>query len=680
MTIVFADVTGSTGLGERLDPESLRHVMQRYFDEMRAVLESHGGSVEKFIGDAVMAVFGIPQVHEDDSLRAVRAAADMRARLADLNSELESNWAVRLEMRVGVNTGEVVAGSAAVGQAFVTGDAVNVAARLEETAAPGDILLGEATYRLVRDAVSADALGEDLELRGKSGASRAWRLLEVRPGVPGRLRRVDAPMVGRERELALLRQAYERSAQEQTCHLFTVLGTAGIGKSRLVREFVSRLPGEVRVAQGRCLPYGEGITYWPVAEAVKELANIGEEQSTEEARARLAELASPESDAAAVAAKLASVLGLGEGSAATEEVFWALRRLLESQAGSGPLVVVFDDIQWGEETFLDLIEYLVDSSRDAPILVVCLARPELLDVRPGWAGGKLNATSVLLEQLPGDECSRLVENLLGEGELAEEARRRIADRAAGNPLFIEELLAMLLDEGVLERENGRWSVASDLEAVGVPGTIQALLAARLDRLPPDERARDRARSRRGRALSCGRRVRASRRGAGTPGESSRVWCERRSFGPRAGRSARRKRSDSGTCSSATRRTRGFRRGSVQISTPVSRTGSSGRPASEAPSTRRFSATTSSRRTGTGSSSAPRTRQPPPWPGGQHTGSERPAGEPRRGATCPPRRDCSSARRRSCRPGAPSASSSSSRWAGPCNRPESSPGPRSSSAR
>ena len=487
VTIVFADVTGSTGLGERLDPESLRHVMQRYFDEMRAVLESHGGTVEKFIGDAVMAVFGIPQVHEDDAVRAVRAAADMRTRLAQLNSELESNWAVRLEMRVGVNTGEVVAGGTSAGHAFVTGDAVNVAARPEETAAPGDVLLGETTYGLVRDAVDVEALDEDLELRGKSQACAAWRLLEVRPGFPGRLRRVDAPMVGRERELDLLRQAYERSVQEQTCHLFTVLGPAGIGKSRLVREFVSRLPGEARVAQGRCLPYGEGITYWPVAEAVKELADIGEEHSPEEARARLAELASAESDSAGVAAKLASVIGLSEGSAATEEVFWALRRLLESQAGSGPLVVVFDDIQWGEETFLDLIEYLVDWSRDAPILVVCLARPELLDVRPGWAGGKLNATSVLLEQLPGDECSRLVENLLGEGELPEEARRRIADRAAGNPLFIEELLAMLLDEGVLERENGRWSVASDLEAVGVPGTIQALLAARLDRLPQEER-------------------------------------------------------------------------------------------------------------------------------------------------------------------------------------------------
>jgi class 3 adenylate cyclase/tetratricopeptide (TPR) repeat protein len=486
VTVVFADVTGSTGLGERLDPESLRHVMQRYFHEMQAVLEGHGGTVEKFIGDAVMAVFGIPQVHEDDALRAVRAAAGMRARLAELNSELESKWAVRLEMRVGVNTGEVVAGAAAAGQAFVTGDAVNVAARLEETAAPGDILLGETTYGLVRDAVRADPLGEDLDLRGKSQACRAWHLLEVLPGLPGRLRRVDAPMVGRERELDLLRQAYERSAQEQTCHLFTVLGPAGIGKSRLVREFVSRLPGEARVAQGRCLPYGEGITYWPVAEVVKELAGIGEEQSPEEARARLGELTSDESDAA-VAAKLAAVIGLGDGSAATEEAFWALRRLLESQAGSGPVVVVFDDIQWGEETFLDLIEYLVDWSRDAPILVVCLARPELLDVRPGWAGGKLNATTVLLEQLPGDDCSRLVENLLGEGELAEDARQRIADRAAGNPLFIEELLSMLIDEGVLERENGRWSVASDLEAVGVPGTIQALLAARLDRLPPDER-------------------------------------------------------------------------------------------------------------------------------------------------------------------------------------------------
>jgi class 3 adenylate cyclase/tetratricopeptide (TPR) repeat protein len=486
VTVVFADVTGSTGLGERLDPESLRRVMQRYFDEMRTVVDRHEGTVEKFIGDAVMAVFGIPLVHEDDALRAVRAAAEMRERLAALNGDLEQEWGVRLEMRIGVNTGEVVAGDPAAGQSFATGDAVNLAARLEQAAEPGEILIGEATYRLVRDAVEVDE-SEELHLRGKAEPSGARRVRAVRPGVPGHVRRLDTPMIGRRSELALLEQAYERTARELTCHLFTVLGPAGIGKSRLAREFVSLLPGDARIAHGRCLPYGEGITYWPVAEAMKELAGIAEDDSIDEAHARLVGLLSGEADADLVASKVGAAVGLGTGAVATEEASWAVRRLLEALAREQPLILVFDDIQWGEETFLDLLEHVVDWSREAPILLVCLARPELLDVRPGWGGGKPNATSVLLEQLADEDCAILLQRLLGEGELDEHARVRLVDRAGGNPLFVEEMLAMLLDEGFLHRENGHWSVAGDVGTVAIPGTIQALLAARLDRLPAQER-------------------------------------------------------------------------------------------------------------------------------------------------------------------------------------------------
>ncbi|MGH3019692.1 MAG: ATP-binding protein, partial [Gaiellaceae bacterium] len=313
------------------------------------------------------------------------------------------------------------------------------------------------------------------------------RLRAVRPGVPGHARRLDTPLIGRRRELALLEEAYRRTASERTCRLVTVLGPAGIGKSRLVREFVSLLREQARVAQGRCLPYGEGITYWPVAEAVKELAGIGDGDSVEVAHARLVGLLSGEEDADLVARKVAAAVGLGTGAVATEEASWAVRRLFEALARDEPLVVVFDDIQWGEETFLDLLEHVVGWSRGAPILVVCLARPELGDVRPGWGDGRPNAEPVLLEQLADDDCHLLVQRLLGEGELDEQVLAHLVERGGGNPLFIEELLAMLLDDGLLERENGRWSVAGDVGAVPIPGTIQAVLAARLDRLPTDER-------------------------------------------------------------------------------------------------------------------------------------------------------------------------------------------------
>jgi class 3 adenylate cyclase/tetratricopeptide (TPR) repeat protein len=477
VTVLFADVVSSTALGERHDPESLRRVMARHFDEARAAIERHGGTVEKFIGDAVMAVFGIPTVHEDDALRAVRAADDIRSALAGLNQELERDWAVKLEIRIGLNTGEVVAGR---GQTLVTGDPVNVAKRLEEGAGTGEILVGEATHRLVRDAVEAEAV-QPLALKGKGETVGAFRVLTVHEGVPGRERRLDSPMVGRERERTLLQQAFERAVGEHTCHLFTVLGAAGVGKSRLVAEFLDGLGEGATVVRGRCLSYGEGITFWPLLEIVRRLYG-------EDLVSMIAARLTGDENAQLIADRVASAVGLAQRAGPSEETFWAVRKLFESHAQERPLVVVFDDIQWGEPTFLDLIEHVADLSRDSPILLVCLARPEFLDERPGWGGGKFNATSVLLEPLSDDDSAQLIDNLLGRAELAQEARLRVSEAAEGNPLFVEEMLGMLIDDGLLERRNGSWIATGDLSDVSVPPTIQALLAARLDRLAADERA------------------------------------------------------------------------------------------------------------------------------------------------------------------------------------------------
>jgi class 3 adenylate cyclase/tetratricopeptide (TPR) repeat protein len=481
VTVVFSDVTGSTALGERLDPESLRRVMSRYFDEMQAVVEAHEGTVEKFIGDAVMAVFGIPVLHEDDAVRAVRAAAEMRERLAELNEELERNWGVTIAVRTGVNTGEVVAGDASSGgQRFATGDAVNVAKRLEEAAPPNEILLGVTTHNLVRDAVEVEAVAA-LELKGKGEPVKAYRLLSIEPGAEGRTRRLDSPMVGRERERALLERAYERAAGERGCHLFTVLGTAGVGKSRLLAEFLKGLGDNATVVGGRCLPYGEGITFWPLLEVLRKLYG-------EELVSAIATRLAGDENAELIANRVGAAVGLAESGSATEETFWAVRKLFEAQASEQPLVLVFDDLQWGQPTFLDLLEHVADWSRDAPILLICLARPEFLDDRPGWGGGKFNATSVLLERLSDEDSAELVLNLLGRAGLAEDVRARITDAAEGNPLFVEEMLAMLIDDGLLERSNGDWVPSGDFESVAVPPTIQALLAARLDRLGPSERS------------------------------------------------------------------------------------------------------------------------------------------------------------------------------------------------
>src|SRR5680860_647479 len=486
VTIVFCDVTGFTGLGEELDPESLRAIMARYFDTVSRVLESHGGVVEKFIGDAVMAVFGVPRLHEDDALRALRAAAGILDELDDLNEDLERGTGIRVVVRIGVNTGEVVAGDPSSGQTMVTGDAVNVAARLEQAAAPGEIVIGAPTYRLTKDAVDAKAIAP-LTLRGKSQELEAFRLIAVHPGTPMLSRRMDSPLVGRRHELMLLTESYARSVRERSCHLFTMLGAAGVGKSRVATELVDN--SDARVLWGRCLPYGEGITYYPIEEIVREAADLRNDTGSDEATAKIASLfdGQGEQEGRVIAQLLAQACGIREVTTSSEESAWAVRRLFEMLARKRPLIVVIDDLQWAEPTLLELIEYVADWTQEAPLLLLCMSRPELLDKRPGWAGGKLNATSILLEPLTQTECEKVIANILGGVSLDPAAKARIAASAEGNPLFAEEMTTMLLEEGLLQRTDGGWVMSGDLSSVSVPPSIQALLAARLEQLPKEER-------------------------------------------------------------------------------------------------------------------------------------------------------------------------------------------------
>jgi class 3 adenylate cyclase/tetratricopeptide (TPR) repeat protein len=485
VTVVFCDVTGSTAMGERLDPESLRDVQSRYFDAMRAAIERHGGTVEKYIGDAVMAVFGIPQVHEDDALRAVRAAADMREELAALNKELERDRGVTIQVRIGVNTGEVVAGSTA-DPALVTGDAVNVAARLEQGAAPGEVLIGEPTHRLVRDAIEAEE-ASPLEAKGKAEPLRAFRLLGVREVIGAIPRHLDSPMVGRERQLAQLYQAFEAAEADSACQLFTVLGPAGVGKSRLIAEFVSGVGDRAQILQGRCLPYGDGITYFPVVEAIKQAAGLADFDLPDVVEAKICSVLEGDEHQELVCRHVSQLMGVAEAGG-SEETFWAIRRFFEASARERRLILVFDDIHWGEPTFLDLVGHIADWSRGSPILLLCMARPELLDVRAGWGGGKPNVATMSLEPLSEAQSERLIENLLGEAEFPADVAERIVETAVGNPLFVEQMLATIIDDGRLVREDEQWIVAGDLSEVTVPASIQALLASRLDRLTPEERS------------------------------------------------------------------------------------------------------------------------------------------------------------------------------------------------
>jgi class 3 adenylate cyclase/tetratricopeptide (TPR) repeat protein len=488
VTIVFCDVTGSTAFGELIDPETLRKVMTRYFETARVALQRHGGTVEKFIGDAVVAIFGIPLVHEDDALRAVRGVAELRDSIGVLNKELERDHGMAIETRIGVHTGEVMAGDVTSGHAMMSGDPGNVAARLEQACAPDETLLSDATYRLVRDAVTVDSVGP-LELKGKAKPVETFRLLAVLPGVAGHVRRLDSALVGRAHELALLQQAFEGIIAQRVCHLFTLLGPPGVGKSRLVHEFIGGLTSMAKVLRGRCLPYGEGITFWPLVEAVHEAADFSSLDPPETCVSKIQALLPDTADSEAVAGRVAQLVGAGEPTvAAIEEAYWGVRKLFEAMARKEPLVLVLDDLQWAEPAFIDLVDNLADWSRDAPILLLVQARPELLDLHPGWGGGKAHCTTVSLDALSPEECRTLMENFLRTSELDPAARERIIDRAEGNPLFVEETLGMLIDEGLLQREDGRWLPVADLSGFAVPPTIQALLAARLDRLPEQERA------------------------------------------------------------------------------------------------------------------------------------------------------------------------------------------------
>jgi class 3 adenylate cyclase/tetratricopeptide (TPR) repeat protein len=419
VTVLFCDVVGSTALGEAADPEVTRVLLARYFERMKAIVEHHGGTVEKFIGDAVMAVFGVPAVHEDDALRACRAALEMEQAFPELG----------LQGRVGANTGEVVTGT---DERLATGDAVNVAARLQQAAEPGEVLVGEATLALVGGAVETTAL-DPVTAKGKTKPVKAFRLqsvheLEARQG---------PRFVGRERELALVRGTWERALSDERCELLTIVGEAGVGKSRLVAEALASIGA--RVVRGRCLSYGQGITYWPVVETLKQLDALP-------------------SDATAAAA-IRSLLGESDTGTSAEEIAWAYRKLLEEQA---PLIVVFDDIQWGEETFLDLIEHTALLCSGAPILLFCLARPELVEERPTWP------VAIRLGPLTETDVDELLPAAISAGQ-----RDQILRASGGNPLFVTEMVAMSGEAGA---------------EVSVPPTLQALLAARLDQLEASERS------------------------------------------------------------------------------------------------------------------------------------------------------------------------------------------------
>src|SRR5437868_6932691 len=463
VSVLFVDVAPES---DDLDPEVLRRVTGRAFDELRNVLERHGGSVERLMRGGLTAVFGTPVVHEDDALRAVRSATELRERLATLNDEFERESRVRLGLRIGVSTGEVVTGGTREGD--IVGEAVVVAARLQQAALLSEILIGPRTQRVVRDGVLTEPAAEE-------AGEPAFRLLATLPGTDDHQSRFSAPMVGRQRERRRLYAAFEQAVSDASCQLFTILGAAGVGKSRLVREFLDQLGEAATTAGGRCLSYGEGLTYWPVVEVVKEAAGLDEADSFEQSRQKLVAQLEGEEDAEPVAQRVAELIGLTEATGGAEEGPWAVRAFFEGLARRRPFVLVFDDIHWGEPSFLDLVEQIADWTREVPLLLVCIARPELLDVRPGWGGGKLNATAVLLEPLSDEESSDLIDHLAG-GTLDPPTRRRVIAAAEGNPLFVEEMLALAQEDD---------GATGELE---VPPTIQALLAARLDRREPGERS------------------------------------------------------------------------------------------------------------------------------------------------------------------------------------------------
>ena len=485
VTILFSDVVDSTGLGERLDPETLSHVLTDYFEGVKPVIERHGGTLAKFIGDAVMAVYGLTELHEDDALRAVRSAVEMRETLAQLNEDFEQRYGVVLATRTGINTGTVAGKGLVPDRNFVAGDAANTAARLQQAAEPGEILLAESSYKLVRGSVEVE-LVTSRALKGKQAPVAAYRLVDV-ASIAEPVPRLDAPLVGRQDILAQLEWALERTVTERRCRLISILGAPGIGKSRLAHEFIARLGDRATVLRGRCLPYGEGITFWPLAAMIKQAAGIREDDGADEAVAKLAALVEPDEDARTVAETIAQLTGLVETRGAVEEGFWAVRTLLERLAQTRPLVAMLDDAQWAEPTLLALIEHVARHAAAVPILMVCIGRPDLLERRPDWGQTLEQSTTLRLEPLDEAASDRLIGELLGEARSSLVVRDRIAEMAEGNPLFVEQMISMLIDDGQLVEEDGSWVAVGDFQTISIPPGIHALLAARLERLDADER-------------------------------------------------------------------------------------------------------------------------------------------------------------------------------------------------
>jgi predicted ATPase/class 3 adenylate cyclase len=457
-TVLFVDLVDSTALVTGADPEVVRRRVQRFFDRVSHCVTTHGGIVEKFAGDAVMAAFGIPQAHEDDAERAIRAGLAI----------LDEVDGLELEARIGVESGEVVADDS--DSTFATGEAVTVAARLEQAAEPGQLLIGPAAHRLTLGRVEAEDVGP-VELKGLGREIWTWRVVGAGGGET-RPHALQAPLVGRDAELDLLQNTYDRALRDRRAHLFTIYGEPGVGKSRLANEFSESLDGAT-VLSGRCLPYGEGVTYWPLAEMVKCAAGIVDDDPLDVAIEKLRQFCEDE--------VVADLLGLASGvleavqaERSQQEIAWAAREWAQRVAQEQPLVLVFEDIHWAEEPLLELIEHLVTWVREAPLLVISLARPELLDIRPGWGGGRVRATAIELEPLGEVESEELVDALASDRELSAEERHAVLEKTEGNPLYLEETVRMLTEES---------------EGIGrIPDTLQALIAARIDRLGPEAKA------------------------------------------------------------------------------------------------------------------------------------------------------------------------------------------------
>ena len=491
VSVLFADLVGFTTLSEGRDAEEVRELLTRYFDTCRRLIGRYGGTVEKFIGDAVMAVWGTPTAREDDAERAVRAALDLVEAVAAMGAEVST---AGLEARAGVLTGEAAVTLGAEGQGMVAGDLVNTASRVQAAAAPGAVLVGEATHRATEAAIVYQDAGTH-ELKGKAQLVPLWRALRVVAGRGGAQKSVglEAPFVGRERELRLVKELFHATAEERHAHLVSVVGMAGIGKSRLAWEFFKYIDGlsePVWWHRGRCLAYGEGVTYWALAEMVRGRAGIleGEEPAAALRKLRSAverHVADPE-ERGWVEPRLAHLLGLEERVAADpQDLVGAWRLFFERLSERHPTVLVFEDLQWADAGLLDFIEYLLDWSRSHPLFVVTLARPELADRRPGWGAAKRGATSLYLDPLSPAAMRELLGGLVPG--LPAELRERILERAEGVPLYAVETVRMLLDRGLLAREGNQYRVTVAIEALEVPETLHGLIAARLDGLAPVER-------------------------------------------------------------------------------------------------------------------------------------------------------------------------------------------------